>query len=261
MKRNGLYERIMDLLNHKLGTTDEEELINELGEAGIIKEEVESMDNINHNLDEIFWGEPTKRMDKRFYAMLEDEKRKLLLGKTDLVRSEKTPSWIMVAAGIALFILGWFSSSWLGGSSGSSVQMANLSGEVKDLKETLVLTMMMQSSAVERIKAVNMVSELEDADSQVIESLLRVLNTDSNENVRLLSLEALIRYAENPEVRNGLISSIPNQTSPMIQIRLAEVMIALNEKRAAPEFQKILEDVNLNYSVRNKMNSAVVTLI
>jgi hypothetical protein len=121
--------------------------------------------------------------------------------------------------------------------------------------------MMKQTSAVERIKAVNMVSELEQANSPVIESLLRILNTDTNDNVRLLSLEALIRYADSPVVREGLIASILNQTSPMIQIRLAEVMVALNERRAATEFQKILEDANLNYSVRSKMNSAVVTLL
>jgi len=266
MKRRKLKEKIYDLLNHKQNRNEEEEVINELGISGISKEEVDSLHNIKNNLDKVFPGEPTKRMDRRFYAMLEDEKRKLLLGEPDFGTTANTPRftlnpWISIAAGITLFILGWFTSAWFSGTSNGDVQLANLSGEVKDLKETLVLTMMKQTSAVERIKAVNMVSEFEQANSRVIESLLRILNTDSNENVRLLSLEALIRYADNPEVREGLIASILNQTSPMIQIRLAEVMVALNEKRAATEFQKILEDANLNYSVRSKMNSAVVTLL
>lgn len=264
MKGRELKERIFDLLNHKLKRNEEENVINESGKAGISNEELESMDNLNHNLDEIFRGEPTELMDRRFYAMLEDEKRKLLLGEPDIVRPVLPYNfnpWIRIAAGISLFILGWFASAWFGGTSNSNVQLAGLSSEVRDLKETLVLTMMRQPSAVERVKAVNMVSEFEKADSPVIESLLGILNTDSNDNVRLLSLEVLIRYADNADVRDGLISSIKNQTSPMIQIRLAELMVALNERRAAAEFEKILKDANLNYSVRSKMNSAVTTLL
>jgi hypothetical protein len=38
-------------------------------------------------------------------------------------------------------------------------------------------------------------------------------------------------------------------------------MLALNEKRAVPEFQKVLKNANLNYSVRGKINEAVVVLL
>ncbi len=121
--------------------------------------------------------------------------------------------------------------------------------------------MMQQSSPVERIKAVNMVGDFDKADNQIIESLIGVLNNDSNSNVRLLALDALIRYSSVPEVREGLIASIGNQTSPLVQLRLAEIMLALNEKRAVPEFQKVLQNASLNYSVRDKLNEAVVVLL
>jgi hypothetical protein len=106
-----------------------------------------------------------------------------------------------------------------------------------------------------------MVSELKDADKQIIAGLTNLLNSDSNDNVRLLALEELTRYSAIPEVREGLIASIKNQKSPMIQIRLAEIMLFLNEKRAIPEFQKVLQDAGLNYSVRGKMNDAIVVLL
>jgi hypothetical protein len=38
-------------------------------------------------------------------------------------------------------------------------------------------------------------------------------------------------------------------------------MLALNEKRAVPEFQKVLQNAGLNYSVRDKLNEAVVILL
>jgi len=150
--------------------------------------------------------------------------------------------------------------SWFGQRSDPR-DLAKLSGEMKDLRETLVLTMLDQPSSLERIRAVNMVSQLEKADDRIIESLLNALNTDDNDNVRLLSLEALLKYSGNPAVRDGLISSIKNQSSPMIQLRLAEVMVALKERKAAPELRKILTNTGMNYTVRTRINEAVTVLL
>jgi hypothetical protein len=152
-------------------------------------------------------------------------------------------------------------SSWQDQKTFSTGQVTKLSGEIKDLRETLVLTMLNQPSTLERIKAVNMVSDFENADDRIIESLLGVLNSDINDNVRLLSLEALLKYSDNHDVRDGLIASIKNQSSPMIQLRLAEVMVALKEKKAAPEFRKILDNAGMNYMVKNKINEAVSVLL
>jgi len=267
MKRQDLKEKLYDLLHGNLSPQEEEEVLAGLEKSGVTREEIESMRAVNQIIDDTPVTEPSERMDKRFYAMLEEEQRKILLGepelklKKPLLVSLITPG-LRIAAGIALFLLGWFAAGWLGSATpAGNKQIANLAGEVKQLKETLVLTMMQQSSPVERIKAVNMVSDFEKPDNQIIESLIKVLNNDSNNNVRLLALDALIRYSSVPEVREGLIASIGNQTSPLVQLRLAEIMLALNEKRAVPEFQKVLQNASLNYSVRDKMNQAVVVLL
>ena len=110
------------------------------------------------------------------------------------------------------------------------------------------MTMLNRTQPVERIKAVNMVNEFENADERIIGSLLGALNHDENDNVRLLSLEALIKYSENPAVREGLVTSIHNQSSPMIQLRLAEVMIALNERKAAPRISESPDEFRVELS-------------
>jgi hypothetical protein len=148
--------------------------------------------------------------------------------------------------------MGWFTASSAGQRFNSDKELADLSGRVTDLKETLVLTLMQQNSTLERIRAVNMANEFETPDERIIQGLLAALNHDENDNVRLLALEALIRYPDNSAVREGLIASIENQSSPMLQLRLAEVMVALNERKAAPEFQKILTDAALNYSCQEQ---------
>ena len=266
MKRQDLKEKLLDLLNGKLSPKEEEEVISGLEKSGISREEVESMRTVNHLIESTPSPEPSDKMDKRFYNMLEDEQKKSLPGepevklKRPIFVSVVTPG-LKIAAGIALFLLGWFTAGWTGSSPAGKKQMENLSIEVKQLKATLILTMMQQNSTVERIKAVNMVSEFEKADNQIIESLIEVLNHDSNDNVRLLALDALIRFSSIPEVREALIASIGNQTSPLVLLRLAEIMLALNETRAVPELQKVLQNAHLNYSVRGKMNKVVEVLL
>jgi hypothetical protein len=197
--------------------------------------------------------------------MLEDEKHKMLLGEPEIrqrrgVLSSLSGPGLKIAAGIALFLLGWFASGWFGAGSEKN-QITFLAGEVKGLRETLVLTMMQQSSTIERIKAVNMAGEFDDINNQVVSGLLNLLNNDSNDNVRLLALEALTKYSSEPEVREGLVLSISKQQSPVIQMRLAEIMLYLNEKSAVPEFRKVLENALLDYNVRGKMNDAIVVLL
>jgi hypothetical protein len=266
MKRKDLKEKLFDLVHDNLSPEEREEVIRDLEKSGISNEEIESIHSVNQLIEQISAPEPTERMDKRFYAMLEEEQRKALLGDQDIKQNKRffdlsDKPGLRIAAGISLFILGWFASGWFGSTSGNNNELTNLSGEVRQLKETLVLTMIQQSSPVERIKAVNMVSKFDNANSQIIESLIKVLNNDSNDNVRLLALDALIKYSDVPEVREGLVASISNQTSPMIQLRLAEIMLALNEKSAVPEFQKVLQNANLNYNVRGKINETVVVLL
>jgi hypothetical protein len=207
---------------------------------------------------------PSAKMDERFRIMLEEEKKKVLISGSVSERNfyEKLshPVW-RIAAGIALFLMGWFGASWMGNGADNRKQLSNLNGEVAKLRETLVLAMIEQNSSVERIKAVNMVNQMDQADEKIIQSLLSTLENDANDNVRLIALDALTKYAHQPSVREGLINAISRQTSPMVQLRLAEIMVTLQEKRSVPEFEKILHNANLNYSVRNKLDETVKILI
>jgi hypothetical protein len=219
-----------------------------------------------HLLDNTPVPEPSREMDERFYAMLETEEKKQGSPEQKNHNERKrfplliSPVW-RIAAGIALFVMGWSGASLIqtAGNGGSGI--TELAGEVKELKESLVLTMMQQSSPVERIRAVSMVSEMNAIDGRIAESLLITLNSDRNDNVRLVALEALAHYSDMPVVREGMIKSIANQGSPMVLLRLTEIMVNLQEKRSAPEFKSKLNDVNLNYMVRTKLDETVRILI
>jgi len=225
-----------------------------------------TLEELHGYLGNISVPPPPVKMDERFQMMLDEEKKKELIGgsiseqKRTLFRHFAYPVW-RIAAGIALFLAGWFGASLFGTGTPDKQQLASLNGEVMKLRETLVLAMIEQNSPVERIKAVNMMNQMEQADEKIIQSLLSTLENDDNDNVRLIALDALIKYAREPAVREGLINAIAKQTSPMVQLRLAEIMVSLQEKRSVPEFEKILNNANLNYSVRNKLDETVKILI
>lgn len=266
MKKQDYREKLFDLLHDDLTQEAKNKIIEDIEKSGVSRQEIEAMLSVNRLAENIPVSEPSERMDKRFYAMVEEEQRKALPGEPEARQQKRVSTSLVIsglgiAAGISLFLLGWFASGWFGTHTGDNNQLASLTGEVKQLKETLVLAMMQQSSSIERIKAVNMISGFDTADKQIIESLIDILNRDSNDNVRLLALDALIRYSSMPEVRDKLIASIGKQTSPMVQLRFTEIMLALREKRAVPEFEKVLQNVNLNYSVRGKMHEAVNVLL
>jgi hypothetical protein len=260
MRKRVLKEKAADLFKNDLTPEERQEIINVLAAEGMAPGEIELLDKLCSELNDAFDSEPTERMDRMFYSMLENESRQPGKQENNYIILKSRHTWMLVAAGIALFILGWFSASQFGFSS-SLRKDQTLAIEVRELRETLVLTMLSQSSAAERIKAVNMIKEFPAADSRIIDDLFKTLNSDENDNVRLLALDALIKYTDQEEVRRQLVSSIPGQTSPMIQLRMAEIMTALNEKSAVPEFHRLLEDASLNYSVRSKIQEAVGILL
>jgi len=60
--------------------------------------------------------------------------------------------------------------------------------------------------------------------------------------VRIAALNTLAQYANDPQIREGLINSISQQTSPLVQMALATLMVDLQEKKAVDEFNSILND-------------------
>lgn len=140
-------------------------------------------------------------------------------------------------------------------------QLAQLSKEVQQMRELMMLNMLEQSSSTDRLKAVNISYELPQADTRIVEALLNTLNNDPNVNVRLAAVEALRQHAGQPAVRQGLIESINDQESPMVQIALADLMVELQEKKAVEPIRRLLEKGTADESVRQKLQESIHVLI
>lgn len=260
---------VLDYLDGQLSPAGEQEL-NELLEKGIIKEEaLREYSEMMLKLEAVPAPEPSPRLRENFYTMLaEAEHHQLQPSLTQRLRTRLARIfWTgqvqagAVLAGTLLLIMGMGVGYWLRPVQVYEQQISQLQNKVIEMQQVVLLTQLEQSSATERLKAVNLSQELPQADRQVIEALLNTLNSDPSINVRLAALEALHHHVEQPLVREGLVRSFEHQDSPLLLIALAEEMAALQEKRGVAPMQKLLKDKELDSTVKQQINQSIQILL
>lgn len=160
-------------------------------------------------------------------------------------------SWGMrIAAGVTLILVG-FGGGILYTNRG--LQPANNDPkEVVTMKKMLRFEQNGETSASERIQAVNLSAELNHADEDITQILINTMNFDDNVNVRLAACQALRRFENEPLVREGLIQSLSIQTDPNVQLTLIEILVTIKEKRAAEQMQRLAQNKEAMEVVRMK---------
>ena len=133
--------------------------------------------------------------------------------------------------------------------------------ETEEVREKLVLTLLEQPSANKRLQGVNEVAKMDAATESVTNALFATLNNDSNVNVRLAAVESLSKYVNNPSVRMGLIKSIAEQDSPIVQIALADLMVALQEKESIKSMEQLLNKPDIDTTVSKKLKESINQII
>ncbi len=240
--------------------------IEQLLEDGIIEiTDLGDLNAINQKIEKIHVPEPSESMKIGFYSMLAKQKEKASRRSIFETLSEMLQGFGLSTQGVrlayvaTLLVIG-IGIGWMIRPS-YSTQLDTLSGEMQQMREMMMLSMLEKPSATERLKAVNLTSQINQADEKVITALLTTLNNDENTNVRLATIEALLNYADYPEVRQGLVEAIVQQQSGMVQIALAETMVALKEKSSVEELRKLLEHNHLEEGVKERISESISALI
>ena len=142
----------------------------------------------------------------------------------------------------------------------ATTQLSELKSEVKDMKQTLMFTLLKEESASDRIKAVNYAKEMSNPDQQVIGALISTLNHDKNVNVRLASLYSLAKFSDIQAVRDSLVSSLPKQAEPIIQIVMINLLTENKESKAVKPIEEILSNRNTLPAVKDIARKGLKTL-
>lgn len=202
---------------------------------------------------------PSDRLDRNFYAWLDQQPTQNLPSPTPVVKMIRSWTWAAVAA--SLLLCGGVALGLLIGKQNTNQQLTVLNTQVKDLKEMMSLNLMQsQISTSDRLKGVQLVNDLPEASTAVVQALLITLNEDDNTNVRLAALESLVRFADQPEVRTALIAAIAKQTSPLVQIALADVMKAYQVAGSLNYFKKSWEVNQMPGIVKDEIEHKLIKL-
>ena len=120
-----------------------------------------------------------------------------------------------------------------------SVIFWNQDSEVS-VKTAEVLNYLEDTSAGKRLEGVyKFDEEFVKEDSKIIETLLKILHTDENANVKIATIDALLKFPSNDNVRTNLITALEKEKTPLVQIKIIKSLSFLRENRA----QKTLEEI------------------
>ncbi|MDQ2657319.1 MAG: HEAT repeat domain-containing protein [Bacteroidota bacterium] len=234
-----------------------------LSEGVIDLEDIERLAELEAQVIRLADPSPSASLDKRFYEMLANERRKNrasvwagFFSWTDLAPKLTLASFMLV---VGLAIGNLIPSGDTTGAGHEQISL--LTKQVSDLQEMMMLSLLEKGSATERLRAVGLTREMDEASKKVTSALIQTLNQDENVNVRLAALEALKPYAADNKVREELVRSIVKQESPLVQVSLAELMAALQEKSAVGEFEKIIGSENTPVEVKKKIRESIDVLI
>ncbi|MEP1150626.1 MAG: hypothetical protein ABJH08_02755 [Balneola sp.] len=228
------------------------------GEIDMI--DFKAMEQLHDELEMVSTPEPSSELSNRFYSMLEAEKAEL---KPSFNLSEKINALFealtmpRLAYAFVLLIVGGFIGSQFGT---NTSQLDELTSQMQDMREIMVVSMLEGASTTDRLRAVNISAQLPLADEKAVRALLFTLNNDESVNVRVQTIEALKRWGDDEAVRKGLVSAIGVQNSDVVIIALADAMVDLGLDNSKQEFENLINERELNFSVKEKLQSTIALL-
>jgi hypothetical protein len=249
-------EQIPECLAGRLDKAARERLVEHLETCAGCRAEVAEMNAVWRGLEALKAPEPDPAMRTRFTEVLEAYQAGMGVGSHGLSKARSwfpaQPAW-QISLVAALVILGvFFGRSTAPQPPAANPEVAQLKGQVENLRQIVTLSLLQEQSPSARLRGVTYSEQLAQPDEQVEQALLHAVNHDSNVNVRLSAVDALAKYSRRPEMVRGLVDAIPVQDSPLVQVALIDMLVQLNARGAAPALGKLAKDAEANEEVRQR---------
>ncbi len=201
MNCDQLKSLIPDYLNHNLEENMISEIEAHLASCSDCSQEVESLNKIWLKLGAIPEEEPSAALRLRFETMLEAYQQGLKQARQAKNWREILNGWLekwlprqpifQFATAVMLLLVGLVIGTRIGMIKKSNGELAQLRQEVQDMRRTVTLSLLKQTSPVERLQGVSFSNQLQRPDAEILSALLSTLNNDPNVNVRLAAVDAL----------------------------------------------------------------------
>lgn len=267
-------ELIPDFLLGNFDTEKRELIQSHLRTCAECQKEFETLSLLWNSLGELPQEKPNAAARERFNAMLTAYEHGLNQAAMKLSIVERANSiiqrfWpkqpaVQFAMTFLFFIVGGFAGMQLNrsekaplSSTESTIEIAQLHGEVRAMSRMLAVSLMQQQSASERLRGINLTSQFQQPDGELTSALFEALNYDPNVNVRLAAVDALLKYGDDPSVRKRIIEGLTKQQSPIVQMALIDLFVSLQVRQSKPAMENLLKNPRLNGVVKSRIEFAL----
>ena len=207
--------------------------------------------------------EPGPDLKERFYIALEAAKRDIQSEKRRTV-GEAIDGWMIrflpwllpkrpvFQGGLALVMLvfGIVLGTGLTSRMRGNGDMAALRDEMRSMRQAVTLSLLDRPSSVDRLRGVQYSKGVESPSQTLLSAMLETLRSDPNVNVRLAAVDALFLFRNEEGVRETLLAALTEETSPLVQIAVIDLLVGIREQRALQALRTLLEDSEADPTVK-----------
>jgi hypothetical protein len=260
MSCDQIRDKFADYLTGDLDAGARDQVQGHIAACAACRAEIEDLTAVWAKLGVLPVETPTGALRQRFYDMLAEYKSGL--GKTadNALRASPVRRWrewltfrrpaFAASFSVALLLMGLGLGWAVSGGRATSARLAALRSEVQDMKQTVALSLLDQSSATDRLQGISYSTEVRNPRPKTLEALVETLDTDSNPNVRLAAVEALYLFRNQPGIKDSLVRSLAIQDSPIVQVALIDLLVEIRDERAAAALEALIKSDKINPDVK-----------
>jgi hypothetical protein len=172
----------------------------------------------------------------------------------------RSRDWLRVAALLTVFAAGAAAGALVGRTAGSDPGLTALRGELDQVRTLLTLSLLQQAAAADRLHGVQNAASLVRTQPEVVSALLDALRRDPDVNVRLASIRALAAAGGEAAVREGVVSALVYEDSPLVSIALMDFVVTTGLPPAVPALRRVAADPERDEAVRKAAEDAIASL-
>ena len=281
-----IQENFLDYHDGALPPDEAAHIRTHLATCPACQREWSALQELNRKLDTLATDmEPTARLRENFYAMLDTHQRAadapspfaLARSRIDRFFAALLPAEPALQFALALVLLAgglFVGARYLQkpappapADTSAKTEIATLKTESAALKAQLdsmgklvTYSLLQQQSTSERMQSVLATMDLKSPDRKVLTDLVGALAFDPSVNVRLTAVEALAAHAGDSLVRAGVLSALPRESAPLVQVAMIELLSSVSDPAAAPVFEKLSRDEAADKNVRDAARRALAAL-
>jgi len=277
-------EQLPSLLDDRLATAAAREIRAHLAGCPECEQEFTTLSQTLRALDAMPAPSPTPRLRARVYAAIAAEQHALRSPAPATASPAPKPAgrslwfWLVQPlAAAALLVLGFTLGNRnivapaaqtapvnqpVPADAATQRELADLRKKVDTMSQLVGYSLLQQQSrsSNERLRGVLTSASVEKPDDKTINDLIGALALDPSANVRLNALEALYPHANQEVVRAGVLTSLPREQSPLVQISMIDFLVAARDREATATLQKLSGNDQIDTNVRAAAKRALTQL-